>query len=329
MKNYSENIDLIIAKYLSGEATADEALELQDWIDSSVENKRYFQQMHTLYKGSTAGKNFDADSAWLKVKGQLNKKKEETQIIALPGYRKWLRIAAVFALIFTAGLFYYQWQQSSSIEYSLASSNEVLIDTLPLGSLAKLNKNSAIAYNFDAKEKIERIELSGEAYFELAPTDANAIIIESDALMIRDIGTAFNVRAYPDEPEIQVTVEEGEVLLYTSKDSGIHLLAGEAGTYNKTTGKLEKATLPDPNANSYSTRKFRFRDTPLAEVIKTLNRVYEKKIIFNPAIATCRITVSFKEESIENIAVIIAETLNLRISENLDEIVMEGEGCED
>ena len=63
-------------------------------------------------------------------------------------------------------------------------------------------------------------------------------------------------------------------------------------------------------------------------VIEALNEVYDKQIMISDKIGSCHITVSFNNESQEEIVAIIAETLGLTVSESEGKIMLEGRGCE-
>jgi hypothetical protein len=63
-------------------------------------------------------------------------------------------------------------------------------------------------------------------------------------------------------------------------------------------------------------------------VVESLNEVYETKIQLRGNLKSCRLNVTFKNEPIESIAEIIAETLNLKITFSEKEILLEGSGCE-
>nr|WP_262899652.1 FecR family protein [Chryseosolibacter histidini] len=210
----------------------------------------------------------------------------------------------------------------------VATNQKSEADTLPDGSGVYLNKETQLAYTFDKKKKAHVVKLKGEAYFNIQHNDDKTFIIDVDGVMIKDIGTSFNVKAYPESNTVEVVVEEGEVMFYTEKDSGLYLRAGGKGVYNKVskTFTVEQA---DPNVTAYKTRFFIFSDTDLATVVNELNEVYNKKIVVGSHLEQCRLTVSFNNETIEEIANVIAETLGLTTKISGNDIVLEGKGCEE
>ncbi len=207
--------------------------------------------------------------------------------------------------------------------------SKLITDTLPDGSDVVLNKTTTLAYVYDKRKKVHEVQLKGEAYFNIHHNGDEKFVIDAGGVFIRDIGTSFNVRAYPESDLVEVLVEEGEVIFYKSEtqdDSSLYLRAGGKGVYNKKTGAFTVED-PEPNTLSYKTKFFTFSGQNLETVVETLNKVYDKKITVSKAIKKCPLTVSFNDETIEEIAQVIAETLGLTVTEANGRIVLEGESC--
>jgi ferric-dicitrate binding protein FerR (iron transport regulator) len=206
------------------------------------------------------------------------------------------------------------------------ANNKTEADTLPDGSNVFLNKETKLAYEFDKKKKSHVVKLKGEAYFNINNKDDHEFIIQVDEVLIKDIGTSFNVKAYPASNTVEVVVEEGEVMFYTHTDSGVYLKAGGKGIYDKITHKFS-VDEPDANVTAYKTKFFIFNDSDLRTIVSTLNGVYDQKIKVNENLQNCRLTVTFNNESTEEIASVIAETLGLSIKASEQELLLEGSGC--
>ncbi len=85
---------------------------------------------------------------------------------------------------------------------------------------------------------------------------------------------------------------------------------------------------PEKNVLAYKTKFFSFSNADLGSVVDALNEVYDKKIVVADNLKACTLTVSFNNEDISEIALIISETLGLEMKESEKEILLEGEGCE-
>ena len=329
MSTTPEHIDQLIATYLTGEASPDQIAALEAWRKRSEDNRKYFEQMRLIYDHASlrAGDQFDTDRAWQKVRAQI-RQGDKVRVVSIDnGFKTFLRIAAGITVLLVAGIFTYQYfGNRSGQEVELLSKNQVTSDTLPDGSGVFLNRETRIHYTFDERKALHIAKLEGEAYFEIHHDDGENFVVEAGGTLIRDIGTSFNVRAYPDSPSIEVVVDEGEVKFYTTTNPGIHLKAPARGVYNKDTQTFALSE-PEANTTAYKTRIFNFSNDSLVTVVKALNEVYPLKFDITENLTGCKITVSFNDEEPEEIASIIAETLGLTVTRSGETFRLEGPGC--
>jgi transmembrane sensor len=333
-----DDIDDLIGKVLSGEATTDEVREIENWRKTSGENEKYYADMQLIFaKASTNQANvatgvkvdFDADAAWRKVRSKLHK---DNKVKIVPMKANWqpLRIAAGIVLIAAIGIFTYRYFDQSQLQtLAFSSENKVVTDTLPDASTVVLNKRSSIEFKYDPKEKTRKVKLKGEGYFEVKHEEEKPFVIEADEALVRDIGTSFNIKSYADKDTIEVVVQSGIVQFYTLKDPGMTINAGETGIYSKRGKVFSKIPKADTNVLAYKTRVFSFHSTDLRSVIDQINEVYDTKIkLANEDIGSCQLTVTFRNEDLDKMIEIITETLGLsveRVSKN--EIILNGQGC--
>ena len=330
MKKNQEQIDELIAKYLAGEASREEADLVEAWKAEDPSNRQYVEQVSTIFSRASAVKSlqhFDTDAAWARLKKGLDKNERVIQFPA-PGKDRSLywKVAAGLLLTILAGVYFFTQRNEMVSPVVVTSHSETVSDTLPDGSNVFLNKESTIRYVYHAKSGERRVHLKGEAFFAVKHDESRKFVVDIDGVLIRDIGTAFNVKAPVDSHTIEVVVNEGEVMFYTAEDSGVYLRAGAKGVYDK---QLKKFTIEQPEVNvlSYKTRVFNFNNTELASVVRQLNAVYSKQIDLSPAVKFCRLTVGFNHESQEEIIAIITETLGLKAIQSNGKILLEGAGC--
>ena len=324
--NRINDIDELIGKYLAGEATSEEMLIVDSWRRANEDNQRYFNQLKMIFDRASNVKNtidVDEDAAWNKVKAKLSHGSDEKVVPLYPqGSNLILKIAASILFLMTAGFFAYRYFTPDKM-VEVVAEKKIVTDTLPDGSEVVLNKKTQLSYQFDNKKKAHTVKLKGEAYFNINHEEKKDFIIDISGVYIKDIGTSFNVKAYPESNTIEVFVEEGEVMFYTDTDSGVLLNAGGKGVYDKITKKfsLDK---PELNTTSYKTKVFVFNATTLGEVVDELNDVYEKKIIISDALRQCLITSDFENATIEEVADIIADIHQLTIKNTPSGILLEG-----
>ena len=330
MDNTFNHIDDLLGKYLAGEASREEQQEVMKWINTNEANRRYFDQMYMIFERARTVKamhDFDADAAWVKMKNNLKKSPAKTVVFPAPNKSLWyLKVAASVAVVLMTGYAILRWAESPHESVALKSGSKVLQDTLPDGSVAFLNKKSTVNYSYSKGKR--RVEVSGEVYFDVRHEEQKPFIIHTGNVIIEDIGTTFNVQAYPDSTTVEVFVESGEVAFYTEENAGLHLTKGERGIYDKRSQSFVKRVASDTNILAYKTRIFNFYNADLGTIVADLNAVYETKIrLAHPELESCRLNVSFKGEPIEVIADIISETLSLEVTKTEREIILDGSGC--
>ena len=333
MENRSDYMDDLIGKVLAGEASAQEKLEVELWRKEDEANEKYFNQLKTVFEKAASVSvqlAFDEDAAWQKVKSKLHDPKQIQLKPEAWSLTSLLKIAASVAVVISAGIFAYQWLSSSPAQMLAIKADRVVVnDTLPDGSVAVLNKATEVSYEYHQKSNTRKVKLKGEAYFEVVHEETKPFLIETDEVIIKDMGTAFNVKAYPNSDTVEVYVESGEVQFYTLKNPGIYLKAGEIGIYNKSIKEFSRIAKLDTNALAYKTKIFCFNNTELQTAVEMLNSVYDSHItLANKEIGHCRLTVNFNNDKIEDIVDIIAETMGFTATRKEKEWVLEGNGCE-
>ncbi|HEY9007599.1 FecR family protein [Ohtaekwangia sp.] len=332
MQYNANDIDDLIGKYLAGEASAEETAFIETWQAQSETNRKYVDQFRTIFVRASAVKEwqqFDTDAAWNKMRSKLHQPAGRVVPMrkADSGF-PFLKIAASIVIILGVGWFAYRFVYPGiSKPVEVVAGKQTLSDTLPDGSNVYLNRKTKLTYAYDKKKKSHVVKLQGEAYFNINHEDDKKFLVDAEGVFIRDIGTSFNVTAYPESNTVEVVVVDGEVQFFTDNNAGIQLKAGGKGVYNKTT-KTFSIEQPESNVLSYKTKFFSFSNTDLSTVAEALNSVYDKKIVISKSLQNCHLTVSFNDEDIREIAQVMAETLNLTIRETANEIVLEGQGCE-
>jgi ferric-dicitrate binding protein FerR (iron transport regulator) len=100
---------------------------------------------------------------------------------------------------------------------------------LPDGTQVWLNSGSNISYDNDFGGASRQVRLTGEAFFDVVKDNARPFIIHTATVDIKVLGTAFNVRSYPEEKVTETALIRGavEVTLKASADKKIYLRPNE------------------------------------------------------------------------------------------------------
>lgn len=323
------HIDNLIAKYLVGEASEKEWEELSLWMESSPENKKHFEGIRFVHDKAVASHRIvkvDVDKAWQKLSSQMVQPAEKPTV---PIYKKsWFRVAASIAIVLgISALLYFLPSGKATGTHTFASADTITTHNIASTEIT-LNRNSKVVYKLKKSGKERELQLTGEAFIEVRHSADTVLIVKAGETLIRDIGTSFNVKAYPDSQTVEVYVQEGEVAFYSAEQSGVLIKAGETGVYNRMNKEFSKKGPVDINTIAYKSKLFVFRNIRLSKAISALNSVYTKKYeLANPSLSNCTITVTFDREEPAAIAEIIAETLGLQLSETDNKFILDGESC--
>ena len=314
----------LLPKYFAGEATPEEIRQVDEWLSADDDHRKEFEDFARLWNitGSASGEgDINLDAEWQRLESVVMPTAVKTI-----GLGRILRIAASVVLVSTLA---YIGIKITGVKTEKAPVAATSTTKLPDGTTISLNAGSKIAYQKGFGITNRDLTLKGEAYFEVAKDTALPFIITSGAASIKVTGTAFNVKAYKDKPEIKVTVTEGSVSLYETRqpESETILHAGETGVFNKTMRTVQKQGLIDMNDISWRTKILDFNNTPLPEVVDILENTYHKSIEIDPALQSCSITVRFDNQEIGDILRVMESTLDLKITVQGNRIIIFGNGC--
>jgi ferric-dicitrate binding protein FerR (iron transport regulator) len=178
------------------------------------------------------------------------------------------------------------------------------------GTKILLSVDSRLRVPVEYQGRPPNVHLDGEAYFEVTHDSARPFVVHAGHGVIRDLGTRFGVRAYPDERHVQVVVAEGKVGLRAAAggdSAGSVLGAGQLGRLDRA-GKASVRTGVDAGAHlAWTEGRLAFADAPLREVLPQLARWYDVDFtLAAPSLADRRLTFSVHGESITHVLDAIA-----------------------
>lgn len=277
-----------------------------------------------------AAEEFDADL--LSVRHTLDRKLSEKLLkrihkdIPIPtvsGGRKIriysLRIAAAAAILLAVGIGYYRFSRQAPPREVVSTTKERRLITLPDGSLVSLEPGSTLQYPKQFDEEKREVDLSGEAFFEVAHNEKQPFVIHSSLINTTVLATSFNIEAR-DAKEARVVVVTGRVQVAKGEtDSNAQAMivtANKSAVYNKATDHLEMKDAAD-DARFYAQKRsgrFMYKGVPLEKVVNDLERYYNTKIRTEERIRSCAFNGDFDiDEGLDKALTLIAISLNANI----------------
>ncbi len=143
------------------------------------------------------------------------------------------------------------------------------------GSEAYLNADTKIRYPQKFGLTKRQVYVEGEAYFNVTPAKKRPFVVHAGNTSVKVLGTSFNIKAYSDEKKIQVVLDEGEIEFHTPFNS-YTVLPGQQIIFDKIRGESVIRNLPtSTNFSLWKSNILYFQDTPLAEVLRILERRYD------------------------------------------------------
>ncbi len=217
-----EDVTTLIISYLKGTCTKEEENRIIKWLKENNENKRIFDELCDIwYAAKLADKTpeYDAILALKAVKSrikQASEKKSKTNRGNRTISYQFLRIAAVFILAFVSGfssmlLLNKQAVHQDELTAITAPIGSQTTMTLPDGTRIWLNAGSTLKYTGKYNRQNREVNLEGEAYFDVAKNPKIPFIVDAANVKIKAVGTAFNVKAYPEEKRVETTLVKGLV----------------------------------------------------------------------------------------------------------------------
>ena len=326
----------LISKYFAGEASPDEIQLLSVWLSSDIQHQVLFTEQAKTWQAIENIKienAIDIDAEWnafseriaeapeQKVYSSEKKKEKRFNLFAA------IRIAAILIILAVSAFVIYYYSSQPKTEIILAKAQQIE-NNLPDGTSVTLQTGSTIEYPNKFEGGKRNVKLTGEAYFNVTPDKTKPFVVSVDDIQVEVLGTSFYINSHHGNVEVVLT--SGKVAVYKkNKPNEVTFLhPGEKAAYSSKEQTIEKSTNLDPNYMSFKTRRLVFEDNPLKEVVETLNKVYLSDIrIKDNAIAGCRLTATFDNQSIESILNVITATLDLKVNKSGSKYEFVGKGC--
>ncbi|MBS0026701.1 FecR family protein [Chitinophaga sp. 22321] len=154
---------------------------------------------------------------------------------------------------------------------------------LPDGSKVWLNAASSLKFPTAFTGKERRVELSGEAYFEVAKNVGQPFYVSVNKANIAVLGTSFNVMAYADEADIRTTLLEGAVKVSQENTSSL-LKPGEQSLLAPD-GKIKVIEKADIDlAVAWKNGLTSFKSADIKTIMRQVERWYDVEVVYNGTI---------------------------------------------
>ncbi|MCU7550480.1 FecR domain-containing protein [Chitinophagaceae bacterium LB-8] len=179
------------------------------------------------------------------------------------------------------GQIVYQGHATETVFNTLVNPRGGTVVSLVLndGTRVWLNSESSLKYpnSFSGNERI--VEITGEAYFEVAKDPAKKFIVKGNGVITEVFGTHFNVNTYNDEAETKVTLQEGSVRVLKGASSGF-LKPGQRAAFSNKSDQMAIDNTDVDKVLAWVYGDFNFDDETLPDIMRQLARWYDLEVSF-------------------------------------------------
>ncbi len=316
----NERIEDLIVNYLSHQLSPNEKEELHAWLSQSDENRRYFIEMQDLWNTlATQDKDtFNSEAAYRRFKARISFQQQpdgkKRRHFPAPVY--WA--AAVILAFVLGGLSFLvinnEIIQHNTKQYAIyvpyGAKTRVV---LPDNSVVWLNAGSTLRYGQNFGQKSRQVALVGEGYFEIAHNPAMPFTVNANQASVKVLGTKFDVKAYPEDKQLDVTLLRGSIQLTTiyQPNKSLKLIPNQLAIVDKTQQNVTVEKVDACEAAAWTKGKIVFDEELFGQIVRRLERDYNVTIdVKDPKINNLRFYGDFRN------AQSIQEILNIMTSNN-------------
>lgn len=323
-----ESIHFLISEYFSGNLTIAEQQELKNHLESDPADKKIFEDYCLLWEESDqkiALMPIDVESALIRTKRRIFFRRTNL-------FQFLQHAAAVFIL---AGLFstaYIYYYSSGSLHDLIEHPAIVQEISTIFGARSKfqlsdgtsviLNSGSKLIFPIEFKGDSRKVELVGEAFFEVTPDAKKPFIVKTSAINVKVLGTAFNLQAFPESNEIVTTLVHGKVVL-ERESSGNSIQLAELKPSDRAVFKTDQKVINISSEEdldkfiSWKDGKLVFYNDSIQEVAKKLENWYNVMVkVSNAELKHFRFTATFKDEPIEQVLDLMCKSSTIKYKIN-------------
>lgn len=312
------NIDEIILSILNGNATESEKKLFTAWIQKDEVNQDTFDYIkkHWLSNENDfeiINEDDVKDRIWTRAH-KLGKKNSRKIFLVIS------RVAAVIAFVLAFSFLIKTFLFSPTTEVHNATLKVIEKKNLagakskihlPDGSIVNLNAESSIKFTEGFKDTVRWVDLSGEAYFNVAKNPEKTFVVKSRDIITKAVGTAFNINAYTENATVEISLAEGKVEIkstYRSRNDQITYLEPGQSIKYKDNSPLEITSFNVEKVLGWKDGWILFENANYQTVTKKLERWFGVKIELDGIEPEWHLDGKYKDASLERIMEMISDS---------------------
>jgi len=193
---------------------------------------------------------------------------------------------------------------------------------LPDGSKVWLNASSSINFPTTFIGNERNVELTGEAYFEIAKNKEKPFHVQVGGMQVEVLGTHFNINAYPEEGAVKTSLLEGSVKIKKGNISGL-LKPGQQGVLKNNDDNIEIKKADMNEAIAWKNGLFQFDGADIKNIMNQIGRWYDVEIVYSGKVPERRFEGKISRDAQLSDVLKILELSNVKFSIQGKKIVVQ------
>ena len=276
----------LLSKVITGEANHAEREEFYESLKEDKQAEETFYEVKSLWlKIGSQYLSSNVDVEFEKLWAQLSIPEKPSFFVNI---RRIKQYAAIVLCVLSVGLFagYFITKnklssEGTALQKFTTTKGGITMIELGDGTKVWLNSGTELTYHVDAKTKQRVAELNGEAYFKVKHNQYLPFSVKVDKIVIRDIGTSFNIKGYPKDHNVVTTLIEGEAHVLSAKGGFLMgLTPGQSAIFSKSEKSLKRVALNESVVSAWKEQKFVFQDQTLQEIFQEISGWYNVEFKF-------------------------------------------------
>ncbi|PSL33429.1 FecR family protein [Chitinophaga ginsengisoli] len=306
-----EALYALLCKYLLDEADTAERQWVDDWLKSDPDHPGLLSALEKLLEEQPhiVVTPADTERAWQSLNARMGGK------VVTYRWRKWWAAAAVILFAAGAGLLWLTARNSRTQRFT-----GPVLAQLKDGTTVQLEEKAQLLVMTGFGSRQREVSLEGKAIFDVTPDATRPFIIKLGERTIKVLGTRFMVDvATGKKGALRIHVDTGQIMVTdrSSKDSVI-LSAGMLLEQQEEKVPFRIAA----HVADATKQQLVFADTPLSEVLQTIEIIYHVNVSADAALLQLPVTATFTGETAENVLASIAFMTNAEIGKKDTVIIL-------
>lgn len=333
----ASRIETLFQKFIAGTCTEQEYNELMDMLQQNQHEDKVRQMLNQVYQHTARSL---PSATFVDTNGDLQTAQTDTAAVVVMNKpargRRLVWLAAAAIMLLSLGAWWFAGRktdaplarttvmESTVKKFTQRAEQKYMV--LPDSTQVWLNVASTVEFPETFNNKLREVYLTGEAFFDVKHAEDIPFVIHTGNVSIKVLGTAFNIKAYADQPDVIVAVKRGKVQVSKNDKLVATLVMGQQVTVGTTAQEAQVMPAKETRVADWTTGKLSFDSRPLTDILKDLERNYSVTIeLADATLAQEIVTTSFRRDvGVEEALNILCQATNTVLKKENGKYIISG-----